>query len=123
MNVTGSEIQYMERRPKRKRSHTQSGGESDADKKARLNYSILSRKRECPEEDTVAPKRQTIREYPTEQLVAASNRIQELERLVRVTKHIIAQQQLRLNELEYELKVTRENISCGQLNIHNSYVY
>lgn len=111
----------MERRPKRKRSGS---GSSEDLKKIRLNYSVLSQKRQCPEEDqqSTASKRQTIREYPTEQLMAASNRINELERLVRVTKHIISQQQLRLNELEYELKVTRENVSCIQLNHHN-YVY
>ena len=121
MNITSSEIQYMERRPKRKRSES---GSSEDLKKIRLNYSVLSQKRQCPEEDqqNTASKRQTIREYPTEQLMAASNRINELERLVRVTKHIISQQQLRLNELEYELKITRENVSCIQLNHHN-YVY
>lgn len=117
MNVT---LSYMQRHSKRKRSES----EPEADqKKVRLNYSVLSQKRQCPNENSdVDRKRQSIREYPTEQLVEASNRIQELERLVRVTKHIIAQQQLRLNELEYELRVTRENVSCIQLN-HNNYVY
>ena len=118
---------YMDqdRRPKRKRDDVSEALDVSPKRlcSGQSSTNIVGEKRAFEDNGFVSTKRQTVREFPTERLVEASNRIKELERLVRVTKHIIAQQQLRLNELEYELKITRENVSCGQLNIRNNYVY
>lgn len=88
----------------------------DISKRQRV-YQTLLAKRQCEQTDERACKRIVQREYPTERLMQQEQHIEDLERQIRLGKHIIAQQQLKINELEYELRVARQMASCAQLQL------